>query len=389
MKEFIFENPTKILFGKEKIQELPHEIKRYGNRVLFLYGKGSIKRNGLYHRITKICEQHGFFYTELSGVDPNPRLSTVRKGAALCREHQLDLVLAVGGGSVIDCAKGIAMASYYDGDPWDFYTYKAVPKKALPIGTISTVAATGSEMNAGSVITNEETREKNGFGHGVAMLFPRFSILDPAYTYSVPALQTAAGAADIMAHCCEFYFDSEEDYSLQNTIAEAIMKTVIHFAPLAIQTPNDYTARANLMWASCMALNGVIMHGKTFEGFNHLTEHVINGLYDKTHGIVLSILIPHWLTYILNSSTAHKIAHFSRHVWNISDGNDMAAAEQGIQRTLSFFETLGLPKTLSQLGVQDFRLEEIAQKSLTENGTLGNFAPLTQSDVVKILKAAL
>jgi alcohol dehydrogenase YqhD (iron-dependent ADH family) len=274
-------------------------------------------------------------YVELAGVDPNPRLASVKQGAALCRQHGVDFVLAVGGGSSIDCAKGIAAAALDDGDPWDFWAWKRPITRALPLGTVLTLAATGSEMNDGCVITNEDTREKHG-ASGPA-LFPRFSILDPTHTYSVSRRQTASGTADIMTHVYEFYFSHAESAYLQNGMAEAVLKTCVKYGPIACEYPDDYEARANLMWAGSMALNGVVSDGLIFDGFNHPTEHAVSAIYDLTHGVGLAILATHWMEYILGPETVLKFVAFARNVWGVSGDDAMAVAREGILRTRAFF----------------------------------------------------
>lgn len=385
MANFDFYNPTKIFFGKGQVQNLGQEILKYGKKVLFIYGKGSIKKNGVYDAVVRELNNNQIFFVELAGVDPNPRISTVREGARLCREQGLDFVLAVGGGSAIDCAKGIAAAAKYDGDPWDFWIRKATIQSALPVGSVLTLSATGSEMNSGSVITNEETLEK--IGSGGPALFPRFSILDPSYTYSVPAIQTAAGVADIMAHIYEFYFSKAEDAYLQDALAEAVLKTCVKYGPVAVVEPENYVARANLMWASSMALNGLVTEGKPFDGFNHLTEHALSAVYDITHGVGLAILAPYWMEYIMGPDTFEKLAGFARNVWGVTENDPQIAAREGILKTRSFYSQMGLPERLSQVGIGMERIDEIVKKSMRRE-TLGSIKILTAGDVRNILQMA-
>ncbi len=387
MLEFVFNMPTKIFFGPGKIEVLGAQVKKYSDRILLLYGKNSIKKNGIYDATVAQLKAHGIHYVELSGVDPNPRISTVREGARLCREHNLGFVLAVGGGSVIDCAKGIAAAALYDGDPWDFWMWKVRVTQALPLASILTLSATGSEMNESTVVTNEETRQKHGMG--AMAVVPQFSILDPIYTYSVPKSQTAAGTADIMTHIFEFYFSPSDQAYLQDAFSEAVLKTCIHFGPIACEEPENYEARANLMWASSMALNGVAIAGKAFDGFNHLAEHGVSAVYDVTHGAGLAILTPYWMEYILDDSTAGKLATFARNVWGITDADDMAAARKGIKALRDFYNGMGLPARLSEVGVSADSFDHIVEETVDSNGMVGVFKQLNRADVKKILEMAL
>ncbi|HAG44342.1 MAG TPA: NADH-dependent alcohol dehydrogenase, partial [Clostridium sp.] len=298
MLNFVYSIPTEIFFGEGKIKVLGKEIKKYGNKVLLVYGGGSIKKTGLYDKITNILKENNIDFVELAGVEPNPRITSVREGIKLCRENNVDFILAIGGGSVIDCSKFIAGGYYYDGDPWDFFIGKGNVTKALPLASILTLAATGSEMNRGGVISNLETNQKLATGHPT--LSPKFSILDPTYTYTVPKNQTAAGAVDIMSHIFEVYFTPTKTAFLQNRMAEALLKTVFHYGPIAFNEPENYEARANLMWASSLAINGLLSYGKDTNWSVHDMEHELSAFYDITHGVGLGILTPVWMEYILN-----------------------------------------------------------------------------------------
>jgi len=386
MLNFNIQIPTRILFGKGKIAELGKEIAGYGKRVLLVYGGGSIKRSGLYNRISEILADAGITMVELSGVQPNPRITSVREGVKLCRENGVDLVLAVGGGSTIDCAKIIAAGVRYQGDPWDFFTRKARIGEALPLGTVLTLSATGSEMNQFAVISNEEAGQK--LGTGGASLVPRFSICDPTYTFSVPADQTAAGTADIMSHIFEQYFSPTPGCFVQDRMAEALLKTCIKYGPIAIAEPENYEARANLMWTSTLALNGLLSTGKMTDWAVHDMEHVISALYDVTHGLGLAILTPHWMRHILSKRTAPKLAEYARNVWEVDEADDLAAASIGIEKTASFFCSLGLADNLQAVGVEESRLEEMADQATAGRGPLGAFGQLTRDDVLQIFKAA-
>jgi alcohol dehydrogenase YqhD (iron-dependent ADH family) len=388
MRDFVFYAPTKVFFGQNQLDVLGEQILPFGKKVLLVYGKGSIKRTGLFDAVTSRLTDSGIDYVELGGVDPNPRISTVREGGRLCREHDVQFVLAVGGGSVIDCAKGIAFAAFYDGDPWDHWIGKTTATQALPIGTVLTLAATGSEMNWGSVITNEATEEKRG--KGSPLFRPQFSILDPTLTFTVPAYQTAAGVVDIMSHVYEFYFSPERGAMLQDSFAEALMRVCITYGPIAIKEPDNYEARANLMWASSMALNGVISRGKSFEGLLHGVEHAVSALYDLTHGVGLAILAIPWMEYILDENTLWKFLQFARNVWHIDGPDTLETARMGIAKTQAFYQSLGIPLTFSDAEIGSERFDDILDRCFPDpNAERGNLRPLNRQDVLVILEKAL
>lgn len=382
MKNFYFYNSTKVYFGKDEVNKIGKLSKEFGSNVLLVYGKSSIKKSGLYDRVNKLLKAEGINVFELGGIDPNPRIESIREGGNLCKKHNIDLVLGVGGGSVIDASKGIASAAMYDGDPWDFYSYKVESKGALPIASILTLSATGSEMNAGSVVTNLEIKEKNGWSSPYTN--PKFSILDPTLTYSVSKHQTGCGIVDTLTHVYEFYFSNEKSY-LNDRICEAIMKTVIHYGPIVLEDPNNYEARANLMFSSTLALNGLTGFSKDFEGFNHITEHVLSAYYDIAHGDGLSILAPHWMKHILNEDNIDKFYEFAVNVWGITPEEDRAyVAVQGISSVFSFYRSLGMPLSLKDVGIIDPDFDELASKSV-KGKTLGKFVKLTKEDVKDIL----
>lgn len=386
MNNFTFHNPVKVFFGKGEIKHLAPEIKQYGTRVLLVYGKSAIKRMGLYDEVMTILNDNDITVVELPGIDPNPRIESVRKGGELCKEHNIDLVLAVGGGSVIDAAKGIASAALYDGDPWDFYSYKAQSEGALPIATILTLAATGSEMNRGSVVTNLETKQKHGWGSPYT--FPKFSILDPTYTFTVNAHQTGCGIVDSLTHVYELYFSTKQAY-LNDRICESIMKTIIHYGPKALDNPTDFEARSNLMFSSTLALNGLTGFGKDWDGFNHTTEHVLSGYYDIAHADGLAILAPHWMRYILDEDNAAKFKEFAIHVWQVEDnGSDLEIANKGIDKVFEYYQSIGMPTTLQEVGIDDRDFDEIADYATRNGGTVGRFKELTKDDVLAILHNA-
>ncbi|WP_312907069.1 iron-containing alcohol dehydrogenase [Tissierella praeacuta] len=360
MLNFNYSIPTKIFLGRHKIDVLADQIKNYGSKVLLVYGGGSIKKSGLYDNITAIFNTNGISFWELSGVEPNPRISSVRKGIEICRDNEIEFILAVGGGSTIDCAKVIGAGYYYDGDAWDIVVDPREIDKVLPIASILTLAATGSEMDAGAVITNLETSEKLGTGH--KDMAPKFSILDPTYTFSVPKGQTAAGTADIMSHIFEVYFSNTKEAYLQNRMAEALLKTCINYGKKAIDEPENYEARANLMWASSLAINGLLSYGKETEWSVHAMEHELSAFYDITHGVGLAILTPHWMEYALNDTTVNNFVEYGVNVWGLdSNAEKYEIAHNVIKRTKEYFVSLGIPSSLREVGIGEEKLEEMAK----------------------------
>ncbi|MCY6484293.1 iron-containing alcohol dehydrogenase [Clostridium aestuarii] len=387
MLNFNYSIPTKVYFGENQINKLGRLIKKQGSRVLLTYGGGSIKRNGIYDKIVEILNSQEISFFELGGIEPNPRLTSVKEGVRICRENNIDFILAIGGGSIIDCSKIIAAGYHYEGEPWDFFVGKARITNALPIGTILTISATGSEMNGNAVISNLETEEKLAVSNEI--LKPKFSILDPMYTTTVPANQTIAGTVDIMSHVFEQYFSLTKEAFLQDRLAEAVLKTCIKYGPIVVKEPENYEARANLMWASSIALNGLLTYGKITDWATHGMEHELSAIYDITHGIGLGILTSHWMSYVLDESTVDKFAEYGVNVWNIDIKEDkLAMAKKAIAKTKEFFAALGIPATLHEVGINDERLEEMAQKAAGNRG-LGSFKKLQKEDILKIYKAAL
>lgn len=386
MLDFNYMVSTKVLFGKNKIERLGEELKQYGKNILFVYGRGSIKKNGLYDSVTNIFSRNSIVYHELPGVQPNPRITSVRQGIKLCREQNIESIIAVGGGSVIDCAKTIATGFYHEGDPWDLFLLgDSTIKKALPIGTILTFAGTGSEMNGNAVISNEETEQKLAIHNDV--LRPRFSILDPTYTFTVPRNQTAAGTVDIFSHILEQYFSPTKDAFVQNRVAESLLKTCIYYGPIALTEPTNYEARAQLMWTSSLALNGLLSYGRITDWATHGIEHAVSAAYDVTHGAGLAILTPYWMQYVLSEETTEKFVEYAQNVWQVKGKNDLAVARKGIEKTREFFTDLGMPKTLRDVGVRENKLEDMAEKTVLY-GDVGKFKKLGKNDVLTILKNA-
>ncbi|HEY2492190.1 MAG TPA: iron-containing alcohol dehydrogenase [Paenibacillus sp.] len=387
MKEFEFINPTKLIFGKGKLDALRNEIPKYGTKVLLVYGGGSIKRSGLYDNVLSILKEIGVEVTELSGVEPNPRLTTVHKGVDLCKTKGIELILAVGGGSVLDCAKAIAVGAKYDGDMWDFLERKAVPKAALPLGTVLTMAATGSEMNGGSVITNEITKEKMGWGSPFA--YPAFSILDPVHTFSLPKDQTVYGMVDIMSHVLEHYFHPENNTQVQDGFCETILRTVIETAPKLIEDLENYDLRATVMYCGTMALNGVLNMGMSGDWATHNIEHAVSAVYDIPHGGGLAILFPNWMKY--NQSV--DVVRFKRlavNVFNIDPAgkSDEEVGAEGIEALRYFWSSIGAPSRLADYDIDASEIEVMADKAM-RFGPFGNFRKLNKDDVIEIYKMSL
>ncbi|MDW8801325.1 iron-containing alcohol dehydrogenase [Clostridium sp. A1-XYC3] len=387
MINFNYNIPTRVFFGKDQIKVLAKEIKKYGSKVLLTYGGGSIKRTGIYDTVIQILKDNNISYWELGGIEPNPRITSVKEGVKICRENDIDFILAVGGGSTIDCSKVIGAAFYYEGDPWDLVSGKSRIENVLPVGTILTLSATGSEMDAGAVISNLETKEKLGCGH--PGMFPKFSILDPTYTFTVPANQTAAGTADIMSHIFEVYFNKTEGAYLQNRMAEALLKTCIKYGPIAYKEPENYEARANIMWASSLAINGLLTYGKETNWSVHGMEHELSAFYDITHGVGLAILTPSWMKHVLDDSTVNYFVDYGVNVWDLDkDGDKFEIANAAIDKTREFFTSLGIPSTLTEVGINCENLEIMA-KAAVRRGSLGNFKPLKAEDVLSIFEASL
>lgn len=386
MLNFTYDNKTKIIFGKDTELQVSKEAKAYGNRVLIHYGGGSIKKNGLYEKIVKCLKDENLEILELGGVQPNPRLSLVREGIKLCRENNIDFILAVGGGSVIDSAKAIGMGTLYDGDVWDFYGGKAKAAKSLPVGVVLTIPAAGSESSTGSVITNEDGWYKRPASNIVPR--PVFAILNPELTYSLPAYQTACGAADIMAHVMERYFTNDKDVDFTDRLCEATLKTIIKNAPIVLKQPDNYAARAEIMWAGSIAHNGLLNTGRTGDWGSHNIEHELSALYDITHGAGLTIIFPAWMTYVYKHDI-ERFVQFASRVWDIEldTNNPEKTVLEAIERTKHFFKSLGLPVSLKEANIPLDKLEVMAEKA-TEIKTIGNFVPLYKDDIVSILKLA-
>ncbi len=390
MNNFIYEIPTKIYFGENQLQvNLSQEIKKYGNKVLLVYGGGTIKKIGLYQEIIKELQDFNMEVYEFSGIEPNPRHTSINKAASICKEKDIDVILGVGGGSVIDSCKIIAAGRYYDGDIWDFLTKKAEIQKALPIITILTLSATGSEMNTNSIISNIETNEKKGVKS--ALTLPKVSFLDPTVTYSVNKYQTACGSCDILSHILETYFSRNNGLYMLDTVMEGLMKTVIKYSKIAYNEPENYEARANLMWASSWAINGFArMDRQPNIWVCHLLEHQLSAFYDITHGLGLAILTPRYLRYMLNENTVDRYYQFGVNVWNIDESlQKIEVAEKSIECLEKLlYKDLELTNNLSDLNIDERHFEEMANR-ICSNGIVEGFMDMDKEDIVKIFKDCL
>lgn len=387
MNKFEFYNPTKIIFGENSINKLNELIRPFGKNIMITYGGGSIKKNGIYNSVIDILKSENKNIFELSGITPNPKLDKVYEGIKLCKENNIDFILAIGGGSVIDCSKAIAVGSKTDKDVWEaFYKNKEVCEDAIPLGTILTISATGSEMNKGSVITNWETHEK--LSYKTDYMFPKFSILDPTYTYSLPREQIVYGSVDILAHVFEQYFSYPDESNVSDDLAEGIMKTVIENLEIALENPTDYNARSNLMWASTMALNDIIRMGKEQDWNSHSIGHILSGLYDIPHGATLAVIFPNWMKHVYKNAP-NKFKRYAINIWNINpaDKSDEEIALEGINRTREYFSKIGAPVTLKEVNVPKEDIDKIAEMFKFDGK--GSYMKLYKEDVREILINAI
>ncbi|MFB3161290.1 iron-containing alcohol dehydrogenase [Neobacillus sp. 179-J 1A1 HS] len=387
MQNFTFWNPTKLIFGKGQLEQLKSEIPNYGKKVLLVYGGGSIKRSGLYDNVIKLLNEIDAQVFELPGVEPNPRITTARKGVEICKSEGIDILLAVGGGSVIDCTKLIAAGAKYDGDAWDLVTRKAVVNEALPFGTVLTLAATGSEMNSGSVITNWETNEK--YGWGSPFTFPKFSILDPVHTFSVPRDQTIYGIVDMMSHVLEHYFHLEENTLFQDRMCESLLITVMETAPKLLENLESYEHRATILYSGTMALNGILNMGYRGDWATHNLEHAVSAVYDIPHGGGLAILFPHWMKHNLKVKP-ERFKQLAVRVFGVDPEGKTAeeAGLEGIQKLREYWNSIGAPERLADYNIDDSKLELMADRAMVY-GEFGNFTKLNREDVLAIYRESL
>ena len=387
MQNFDYMTPTRLIFGENAIEKLPEVMAALGRRVLLTYGAGSIKRIGLYDRVRELMKD--FEITELSGIQPNPKYDpSVLDGVRLCKEHDIEVILSVGGGSVLDCSKAIAAGAKYDGDPWDLISYKVKAKAALPIVDILTLAATGSEYDAGGVISRTETNDKIGYID--PLLYPVCSFLDPRYTFSVSKRQTAAGCADAMNHIIEQYF-CEDATLLNDGFCEAGLKSLMVNTRKCLENPEDYTARAEMMFACTLGCNGIYSLGNSDSGWPcHGIEHALSGYYDIIHGEGLAIITPRWMRHILSDRTLGRFVKYGVNVFGIDASlPPREIALKAIDATYAFFESIHIPMHLREVGIGEERLGEMARHIAENEGLEHAYVPLNETDIKEILEASL
>ena len=387
MQKFDYMTPTRLVFGENAIEKLPSVMAAIGKRVLLTYGGGSIKKIGIYDRVKALLKD--FEIVELSGIQPNPKYDpSVLDGVRLCKEHDIDVILAVGGGSVLDCSKAIAAGAKYDGDPWDLISYKVKAQAALPIVDIITLAATGSEYDCGSVISRTETNDKIGYID--PLLFPVCSFLDPRYTFTVSKKQTAAGCADAMNHIMEQYF-CEDSTLLNDGFCEAGLKSLMVNARKCLDNPEDYRARAEMMFACTLGCNGIYALGNSPSGWPcHAIEHALSAYYDITHGEGLAIITPRWMRHILSEKTIDRFVKYGVNVFGIDAAlPKQEIAEKAIDATYAFFESINIPMHLREVGIDDSRIDEMAHHIAVNEGLENAYVPLTEQDIKEILVASL
>ena len=387
MQNFDYMTPTRLIFGKESIVKLPEVMRPLGKRVLLTYGGGSIKRSGLYDRVKELLKEFEIF--ELSGIQPNPKYDpSVLDGVRICKEKQVDVILAVGGGSVLDCSKAIAAGAKYDGDPWDLITSKVKAQGALPIVDVLTLAATGSEYDPFGVISRTETNDKIGYGD--PLLYPVCSILDPVYTFSVSKKQTAAGCADAMNHTIEQYFVADSTL-LNDGFCESMLKSLMVNARKCIDNPEDYTARAEMMLCCTYGCNGILALGNSYSGWPcHGIEHALSAYYNITHGEGLAIITPRWMKHILSEKTIDRFVKYGVNVFGIDASlPKQEIAGKAIEATYRFFESIGIPMHLREVGIDESRIDEMAHHIAVNEGLENAYAPLTELDIKEILLESL
>lgn len=387
MQNFVLQLPTKIIFGKDTIASIGPETAAFGRKVLLVYGSGSIKRNGIYEQVVGSLKSSGLTVIEHPGVKSNPVLSHVREGIRLAKEHRVEAVVAVGGGSVIDSAKAICAGAVVEHDVWLFFKGKKGIKGRLPLTCVLTLAAAGSEMNGGMVLTNEENSQK--FGTGNQLLKPDVSILDPTATFSVPLSYTAYGAVDAIAHILEFYFTTGDPATpVQDRLMEGLVINTMASCDRILLNPEDYDARADLMWCATLALNGLTGAGLGMVGFPmHMIEHSLSALYDVPHGAGLSVVIPAWMAWRAESEPA-RIAGFARRVFEITGKNDRDTALAGISRLQEWFRAINSPVSLAELGIAEAAIPELAENALALAG-IWRLRAYTAANIAEILKRCL
>lgn len=387
MQNFDYMTPTRLIFGRDAIAKLPEVMTQFGKKILLTYGGGSIKKIGLYQKVLEMLK--GYDIVELPGIQPNPKYDpSVLDGVRLCKEHNVDVILSVGGGSVLDCSKAIAAGAKYDGDPWDLISYKVKAKAALPIVDIITLAATGSEYDCGGVISRTETNDKIGYID--PLLFPVVSILDPVYTFTVSKKQTAAGIADAMNHTIEQYF-VEDSTLLNDGFCESMLRSLMINGRKCLENPEDYTARAEMMLACTYGCNGILALGNSYSGWPcHGIEHALSAYYDITHGEGLAIITPCWMRHILSERTMDRFVKYGINVFGIDPTlPKQEIAGKAIDATYEFFQSINIPMHLREVGIDDSRIDEMAHHIAVNEGLDKAYAPLTEQDIKEILLESL
>lgn len=387
MQNFDYMTPTRLIFGRDAIAKLPEVMTQFGKKILLTYGGGSIKKIGLYQKVLEMLK--GYDIVELPGIQPNPKYDpSVLDGVRLCKEHNVDVILSVGGGSVLDCSKAIAAGAKYDGDPWDLISYKVKAKAALPIVDILTLAATGSEYDCGGVISRTETNDKIGYID--PLLFPVVSILDPVYTFTVSKKQTAAGIADAMNHTIEQYF-VEDSTLLNDGFCESMLRSLMTNGRKCLENPEDYTARAEMMLACTYGCNGILTLGNSYSGWPcHGIEHALSAYYDITHGEGLAIITPRWMRHILSERTMDRFVKYGINVFGIDPTlPKQEIAGKAIDATYEFFESINIPMHLREVGIDDSRIDEMAHHIAVNEGLDKAYIPLTEHDIKEILLESL
>lgn len=387
MQNFDYMTPTRLIFGRDAIAKLPEVMTQFGKKILLTYGGGSIKKIGLYQKVLEMLK--GYDIVELPGIQPNPKYNpSVLDGVRLCKEHNVDVILSVGGGSVLDCSKAIAAGAKYDGDPWDLISYKVKAKAALPIVDILTLAATGSEYDCGGVISRTETNDKIGYID--PLLFPVVSILDPVYTFTVSKKQTAAGIADAMNHTIEQYF-VEDSTLLNDGFCESMLRSLMINGRKCLENPEDYTARAEMMLACTYGCNGILALGNSYSGWPcHGIEHALSAYYDITHGEGLAIITPRWMRHILSERTMDRFVKYGINVFGIDPTlPKQEIAKKAIDATYEFFQSINIPMHLREVGIDDSRIDEMAHHIAVNEGLDKAYVPLTEQDIKEILLESL
>lgn len=387
MNNFVFQNPCKIYFGKGQEENLGPAVKEYADKVLMVYGKNSIKKTGIYDKVVNSLKNAGVEIVELSGVKGNPEMDIVYKGIDLCRKENIGFILAVGGGSVIDTAKSISVGAVYDGDVWDFYLRKATPKKALPLATVLTVIGAGSEMSCSNVVTKADEKLKRDFDN--AVIIPKFSILNPEFTYSVNAYQSACGSFDAISHLMERYFCSNNQTDVTDRMIEGLIKTLMEFTPLVIAHPENYDYRAEVMWASTLAQNGLMNTGRDGDWACHKIEHELSGEFDIPHGEGLAMIYPSWFRYV-GKTRADRIIQFGQRVFDLdlATYSPEASVEAVSNRLEQFLKGIGLKTDLKSLPIDDEMAAKLASKCTWNSPTKGKYVKLTTEDIENLLKMA-